>query len=77
MVVYLTIVFSDHARAQIKRRGISTKLVLKAVRNSDELEKSFRNRKLRRIASGDKILEVVTRTEGPNITVVTAYYLKK
>jgi len=69
--------FSQHARNQLKRRGISQKLVRETVSNYDEIISSFRGRKLRQRQVGDKILEVVTKTEGKQITVVTAYFLKE
>ena len=73
----MPVVISDHGKRQIKRRNISQKLILRAVRNPQEIRESFRGRKLRRIHVGGKLLEIVTRTEGLKITVITAYYLKK
>jgi len=69
--------FSDHAKKQLKRRGISQKLTIKIVRNPQEILSSFRGRKLRRKRIGGKLFEVVTRTEGSRITVITAYYLER
>lgn len=69
--------FSDHARKQLKRREITQKLIIKAVRNPTEILSSFRGRKLRRRKVGGKLLEVVTKTEGSKITVITAYYLEE
>lgn len=71
----MPVVFSDHAEYQIKKRRISKDLVIKTVQNPEEILPSFRERKLRRVRIGDKILEVVTKTEGSQITVVTACYL--
>ncbi|MBI2051595.1 DUF4258 domain-containing protein [Candidatus Roizmanbacteria bacterium] len=73
----MPIVFSDHASYQIRKRRISKKLVRKAVQSPEEILPSFRERKLRRMRIGGKILEVVTKTEGSKITVVTAYYLEE
>jgi len=73
----MSIEFSDHAKRQLKRRKISKKLVLSVIQNPLEITKSFRGRKLRRKQVGSKMLEVITRTEGSKITVITAYYLKK
>ena len=72
----MSVVFSEHAERQLKRRKIPKKEIIKAVQNYDKIESSFRDRKLRRKRVNDKILEVVTKTEGSKITVVTAYYLK-
>lgn len=72
----MPIKFSDHAKSQLKKRGISQKLAIETVENPDETEDSFKARKLRRKSINDKILEVVTKTEGNKITIVTGYYLK-
>lgn len=71
----MPIKFSEHAENQLKRRGISKKLVIKCIRNSQKSFVSFRGRKLRQINVGDTILEVVIKTEGSRITVITAYYI--
>ena len=73
----MSIEFSDHAKRQLKRRKISQKLVLSSVRNPQEIIGSYRDRRLRRKRIGSKILEIITRTEGSKIIVITAYYLKK
>ena len=73
----MPIAFSDHARNQLKERYVSKKRTIEAVRNPDKVLVSFKNRRLRQRRFGDKILEVVTVTEGLRITIVTAYYLKK
>lgn len=73
----MPIVFSDHAKDQLKRRKISQKLALDAVAKPDEIASSFNNRKLRRKRIGGKILEIVTKTEGSKITVVTGYFFKE
>lgn len=73
----MPLIFSDHAREQIKRRNISHAHIKKAVYESDEILPSFRGRKLRRIQIASKILEVITRTEGSHITVITAYFLER
>ena len=73
----MPIVISNHAKRQLKRRKISQKLVLSSVRNPQEIIGSYRDRRLRRKRIGSKILEIITRTEGSKIIVITAYYLKK
>lgn len=72
----MSIVFSDHAKDQLRRRKISQKLVIGSINKPDEIASSFKDRKLRRKMIGGKILEVVTRTEGNKITIVTAYFLR-
>ncbi len=71
----MSFVFSDHARFQIKKRKIPEELVIRTVQKPEEVLSSFWERKLRRVHIGDRILEVVTKTEGPRITIITAYYL--
>ena len=73
----MPITFSDHAKKQLRRRRITQKLAIKAIQNPQKIMSSFQGRKLRRKKIGDKLLEVVTRTEGSRITVITAYYLEE
>ncbi len=73
----MPIVFSDHARSQFKKRKIPQSLVIKVVENPYKIMLSFLDRKLRQRRIGGKILEVVTKTEGSKITVVTGYYLEE
>lgn len=73
----MPIEFSKHAKEQLRRRKISQKQVVDVVRNSHQKVSSFRDRKLRQMRVGAKLLEVVTKTEGPRITVITAYYLEE
>ncbi len=69
--------FSDHAKTQLKKRRISLELAVKIVKDPDKILLSFKNRKLRKKIIGDKILEIVTQTEGNKITVITGYFIKK
>lgn len=73
----MKIEFSDHAEERIKFRKISKKKIFDAIRNPDISVPSFRSRGLIRKYYGDKILEVVTKTEEDRIIIVTAYYLLK
>lgn len=73
----MPIIFSDHAQYQLKTRKIPKSAVIKAVQNPEVIFPSFRGRKLRRMKLNDKIIEVVTRTEGSRITIISAYYLDK
>lgn len=68
---------SDHAFSQIKKRDLSEELVIEVALEPEEILPSYRGRKLRRSKVGDKILEVVTKTEGSRITVITAYLLEE
>lgn len=73
----MPIEFSKHAKEQLRRRKISQKQVVNVVRNSHQKVSSFRDRKLRQMRVGAKLLEVVTKTEGARITVITAYFLEE
>lgn len=73
----MPIVFSDHAVFQLKKRRISKKRIIDTIRNPEGIKQSYKNRRLRRKSYGDKILQVVTITEGPRITIVSGYYLRK
>ena len=69
--------FSDHARKKLKSRGISQKRATETVNNPDEIVSSFKSRRLRQKTFGDKILRVITITEGSRITIVTGYYVRR
>ena len=73
----MPIEFSDHAKRQLKMRNISERIVIQAIRDPQKILTSFRGRKLRQINVRGKLLEVVTKTEGSRITVVTAYFLEE
>ncbi|MCL4417319.1 MAG: DUF4258 domain-containing protein [Actinobacteria bacterium] len=73
----MPIVFSTHSKNQLKRRKISQKTALDAIRNPDEIVSSFKDRKLRQKQIGGKLLEIVTKTEGSKITIITGYFVKK
>lgn len=73
----MPVVFSDHAKFQLKERNISQKRIREIVKNPTEIIQSFKNRRLRRKSFGGKILQAVTITEGSKITVVSGYYLRK
>lgn len=73
----MPIKFSNHAIENLKERYISKKRTIETVKYPDRILMSFKNRRLRQRRFGDKILEVVTVTEGSRITVVTTYYLKE
>lgn len=67
--------FSDHAKQQIKRRGISRKLINQTLDNPETEKLSFRGRRLFQKKHGERILEVVTIKEVDKTIVITAYYL--
>ena len=73
----MPIKFSDHAKFQLRKRHLSQRQVSETTINPDEIRPSYKNRRLRRKLIGDKILQVVTITEGPRITVISGYYLRR
>ena len=73
----MPITISDHAKIQLKKRKISQKLIMDTAKNPSEILNSYKNRRLRRKAIGDKILQAVTITEGSRITIVSGYYLRR
>lgn len=73
----MPIIFSKHALEQLRRRKISQNKVIDVIQHSHQKLSSFRDRKLRQMRVGDKLLEVITKTEGSRITVITAYFLEE
>lgn len=73
----MPIEFSDHAKKQLKLRNISQRLAVETVSDPMAKVSTFKGRKLRQKAFGDKILQVITITEGSRITVITCYYLRR
>mgnify|MGYP001591864875 CR=1 FL=1 len=73
----MPIKFSDHAKKELKIRGISQKRAIETVNNPEETLPSYKIRRLRQRQFGDKILRVITITEGSRITIVTAYYIRR
>lgn len=73
----MPIAFSSHGKEQLKRRKISQKIAIQVIKKSDEIILSFQNRKLRRKKIGGKMLEVVTKTEGSRITIITGYFIRE
>lgn len=73
----MPVVFSNHAKEQLKSRGISKKAVLTVVEKPQAILSSYQGRKLRQKRVGGKLLEAVTITEGSRITVITVYVLEE
>lgn len=67
--------FSDHAKERNLKRKIPKDRIIKTVKEPEEILDSVRGRKLRRREFGDKILEVVTVTEGRKVIIITQYYV--
>jgi len=72
----MPIVFTAHAKFQLRKRHITQKLIKDIVNNSSTIIPSYKNRRLRRRLISGKILQVVTVTEGPRITVISGYFLR-
>ena len=73
----MKIVFSDHSKNRNLKRKIPKRFIIFTIEEPESVIPSFENRKLRQRRFGDKILEVVTVTEGNIITVVTQYWFEK
>lgn len=73
----MPVVFSDHAKKKLRSRGISQKRVTETASNPEEILPSFKSRRLRQRRFGDKILRIITITEGPRITIITGYYVRR
>ena len=71
------IVFSAHAVQRIRARKISRLLVVETIKHPQKIISGNRGRKLRQRKFGDKILEVITITEGSDIIIVTQYWLEE
>lgn len=73
----MPIVFSEHAKSQLKRRKISLKVARDIVENPRKIASSFRSRKLRSRTVRGKLIEIVTKTEGSKISIITGYIIKE
>lgn len=73
----MPIVFSPHAKRQLKKRYLSQKLAKQVVREYEKKISSFRGRSLRRKQIDGKMIEIVTKTEGSRITVITGYVIEE
>lgn len=71
----MKIVFSEHALSQIKKRDISKNTITAAIRSSDTIKSSYKNRLIFQKKIKDKILEVVTVEEDNTLIVITSYFL--
>ena len=67
--------FSEHAKERNLRRRIPKDRIIQTVKEPEEILNSSKGRKLKRKKFDDKILEVVTITEGKKIIIITQYYL--
>lgn len=69
------VVFSAHALDRLRRRGVSKTRVVSSIKSYDDLDESYRGRKVfrKKFKSGE--LEVVAVEEDGRIVVITAYYL--
>lgn len=76
-LIVMKVVFSDHAKNQIKRRKITKTVIIGVIKKPEETRASFRGRKLLRSRFHGKILEVIIKSEDLEVIVITAYYLKE
>ena len=77
ILIYVKIIFSDHAKSQRIERKIPKEYILDPIKNPQKKIRSFRNRELLQRQFGAKILEVVTVIEDQSLIVITEYWLEK
>jgi hypothetical protein len=73
----MRIKFSRHAKERLTERKISEKLVIEAIKTPDEVIITYRDRRLFKLHTHGKILEVVAVEEKGFYEVVTAYYIEE
>lgn len=64
------------AARRLQERKVSKARIVKTVESPQQIFKSFKGRKLRQRKFGNKVLEVVTITEGAKIIIISLYYLE-
>jgi len=69
------IVYSKHALQRIKERKISKLEISRALKKPLGSKISYKERIVISKVTGRKILEIVTKVEGNDIIIITAYYL--
>ena len=70
----MQIVFTEHAAAQLTPRSeISVSMIISTVRDPDDLQRSYRDRKVYTRMLDDVKLWVVTTQEHDKIIVITQY----
>lgn len=72
----MRIVFSDHALERIKERRIAKLKIYATVKNPQEKQLSFKGRDIYKRKYGKKTLEVVVKSEGKIIVIISAYMVK-
>ncbi len=72
----MRIVFSDHSIERLKQRNITELQVYTTVKSSEDIIKSYRERTVYRRKFGNKILEVITKHEGKDLIIISAYMIK-
>jgi hypothetical protein len=71
----MEIEFSQHAFDELKNRGIKKRLVIDVLTKPDEIQDSYRGRRLYRKSYSQDMLEVVVKEEDNKLVVITAYIL--
>jgi hypothetical protein len=74
----MEIEFSKHASDQLKIRSTITQaMVLDALKSSEEIVKTYRDREIYRKRYGNQLLEVVAVKEDNKIVIITQYFLEQ
>jgi hypothetical protein len=71
------IIFTAHAKVRIRQRNISEDEVKSAIANPDGACESFKDRTAVRKKSSQGTLEVIYKTSGTKIIIITCYWLKE
>jgi len=71
------IIFTQHSLLKLKQRKISKILVIKTLKNPDNVLKSYSNRKIAYKKFNRRFLKVIFKTEKQNFIVITQYLIKE
>ncbi len=70
----MKIVFTNHAKYRIMKRGISAVLVKNVIKNPDSQSLSENGMMVVRKSIERKVIEVVYKVDRSNYVIITAYY---
>lgn len=71
------IIFTPHSLLKLKQRKISKKLIIKTLKNPDNVLKSYAGRKIADKKFDHRYLKVIFKTEKQNSIVITQYWTKE
>lgn len=74
--IIMRIVFSEHAIERMTLREITELQVFATVKSPQEKQASYRDRTIYKRKFDNRTLEVVTKVEGKNMIIISAYMVK-